>query len=81
MHIYFFCYFLLLQVFTPNKVYNGQKLMNDVAKKTPPNTNNTVPKVPVIVPVVKRMVIIIANEILKALSTDPIFFFIKVSFV
>jgi hypothetical protein len=55
--------------------------MNDVAKKTPPNTNNTVPKVPVIVPVVKRMVTIIANEILKALSTDPIFFFIKVSFV
>ena len=55
--------------------------MNDVAKKIPPNTNNTVPKVPAIVPVVKRMVTIIANEILKALSTDPIFFFIKVSFV
>lgn len=44
-------YCLTLQVFIPTKVYNGQKLIKEVSKNTPPKISNTMPNVPVTVPV------------------------------
>jgi hypothetical protein len=72
--------YFVLHVFIPNTVYKGQKLINDVAKKTPPNTNNTIPNVPATVPVVNKIVTITAKAILIALSTEPMFFFIQFNF-
>jgi len=72
--------YFILQVFIPNIVYKGQKLIKDVAKKTPPNTNNTIPNVPETVPVVNKIVTITAKAILIALSTEPMFFFIQFNF-
>lgn len=68
--------FFVLQVFMPNNVYKGQKLIKDVAKKTPPKISNTIPSVPLIFSVVNKIVTITAKAILMALSTDPMFFFI-----
>ena len=43
-------YFFTLQVFTPNKVYKGQKLIRLVKTKIADNANNTYAKVPSIIP-------------------------------
>jgi uncharacterized protein YdeI (BOF family) len=39
------------QVEIPNTLYNGQELTKEVKTNIPPKTNNTIPKVPVTVPV------------------------------
>ena len=43
--------FYFFPVFIPKTVYNGQKLIKLVSRNTPASTNNTVPRVPLIVPV------------------------------
>jgi len=65
-----------LQVFTPTNVYNGQKLITDVAKKIPPSTTNTVPQVPATVPVKYNPAKTIARITRMILSAFPMFAFI-----
>ena len=57
-------------------VYNGQKLTKLVTRKIPPNTNKTVPKVPLTVPVKYSTENTIAKITRIILSVDPIFAFI-----
>ena len=73
-------YFLILQVFIPNKVYNGQKLMKEVSKKTIPTINKRIPKVPVTVFVKYNAPKSTAIKILMMRSALPMFFFIMTGF-
>jgi hypothetical protein len=61
----------------PNKVYKGQNPTRLVKIKTTSKINNTIPNVPVIVPVKYNIANAIAATILMIRSADPIFFFIK----
>lgn len=72
----FFYEAYFLQVLIPTKVYSGQKLITDVARKTPPNTSNTVPHVPVTVPVKNRAENTIAKITRIIRSVFPMFVFI-----
>lgn len=67
-------YYLTLQVFTPNKVYKGQKLIKLVKAKIMATTNNTTLKVPVIVPVKYSIAISAATAKRIILSVLPMFF-------
>ena len=64
----------------PNGKYNGQKLIKEVATKTPPRTRRTIPNVPVTVPVKYNTPNTIATIILLILSAEPMFAFIVVFF-
>lgn len=72
-----FCYdFSAGHVLMPKMVYKGQKLTNEVKVNTAPNTNNTIPKVPVTVLLKYRKAKIAAIINLITLSAVPMFFFI-----
>ncbi len=61
----------------PKIVYSGQKLINEVSRKTTANISSIVPSNPEITPVKKSTATITAIIILSILSAEPIFFFIK----
>jgi len=77
--IYYFFSFIA-HVLSPNGAYSGQKLMKLVSTNTPANTNNTIPKVPVITFVKYSVTTIAAITNLIILSAVPMFFFILLSF-
>lgn len=73
--------FFIGHVLIPKGAYNGQKLIKLVKRNTPAKTNNTIPKVPVIVPVKYNAAIIAAmmNRIIR--SELPMFFFMTLFLV
>ena len=78
---FFALVFFIVQVLIPKGAYNGQKLIKLVKRNTPARTNNTIPKVPVIVPVKYNAAIIAAmmNRIIR--SELPMFFFMTLFLV
>jgi hypothetical protein len=64
----------------PNGKYNGQNPMRLVSTKTPANTNNIMPIVPVTCPVKYNAAKIIATMIRIILSVEPMFAFITLLF-
>jgi|GEM_PF-1849045 len=72
--------YFVLHVESPKIVYNGQKLIRLVARKTPPSTSRTVPSVPLTVPVKYNAANTMANKMRTILSVDPMFFFMMYEF-
>jgi len=68
--------FLTEQDEMPSNEYIGQKLTILVKINTPPNSNKTIPKVPVITFVKYRIEITAAIKSLTILSAEPMLFFI-----
>lgn len=74
-------YYFFLQVLIPKGKYKGQKLTKLVSVNTAANTSNTMPKVPLMVPVKYSAAIIIATINLIMRSAVPIFVFITIGFM
>ena len=70
-----------MQELKPNGKYKGQKLTKLVSTKIPANTSNTIPAVPVTVPVKHNKANTTATITLIILSVDPMFVFINIFFV
>ena len=68
-----------MHVLMPNGTYSGQKLMKLVSTNIAANTNNTMPKVPVITFVKYKMPTTTAIISLIILSEEPMFFFIAIN--
>ncbi len=73
-------FFCIGHVLIPKGAYNGQKLIKLVKRNTPARTNNTIPNVPVIVPVKYNAAIIAAMMNLMIRSELPMFFFMIIFF-
>ena len=76
----FFRFGLILQVFTPSKVYKGQKLTALVNIKTVAIINRMMPKVPEMTLAVYKITILTAMTNLISRSNFPIFVFISFIF-
>ena len=73
--------FFIGHVLRPNGAYSGQKLMKLVKRNTPASTINTMPKVPVTVPVKYKIPITAAINALTIRSVLPMFFFMSFYFL
>lgn len=73
--------FFIGQVLIPKGAYKGQKLIKLVKRNTTASTNNTIPKVPVSVPVKYNTPIIAAIMNLMIRSVLPMFFFMTIYLV
>jgi len=71
-----YSFFSFLQVFTPKRVYNGQKLTKLVSSNMPAIISKIIPNHPYIKPVAYKITTTNAAIILIARSIVPTFFFI-----